>query len=74
MATEHTTVDDVVYDLISVIYHALQGAETEDKYIQDAHEHEDVRQFFEEVARQDGERARRGHELLLKLTAGAGGR
>ena len=70
MATEHTPVDDVVYDLISVIYHALQGAETEDKYIEDAHEHEDVRQFFEEIASQDAERARRGHELLLKLTAG----
>jgi hypothetical protein len=71
MATEHTPVDDVVYDLISVIYHALQGVETEDKYIQDAHEHEDVRQFFEEIARQDADRARRGHELLMQLTAGA---
>jgi hypothetical protein len=69
MATEHTPVDDVVYDLISVIYHALQGVETEDKYIQDAHEHEDVRQFFEEIARQDADRARRGHELLMQLTA-----
>jgi hypothetical protein len=69
MATEHTPVDDVVYDLISVIYHALQGVETEDKYIDDAHEHEDVRQFFEELARQDADRARRGHELLLQLTA-----
>jgi hypothetical protein len=71
MATEHTPVDDVVYDLISVIYHALQGVETEDKYIEDAHEHEDVRQFFEEIARQDAERARRGHELLMQLTASA---
>jgi hypothetical protein len=71
MATDHSPVDDVVYDLISVIYHALKGVETEDKYIQDAHEHEDVRQFFEEIATQDAARARRGHELLLKLTAGA---
>ena len=71
MATAHTPVDDVVYDLISVIYHALQGVETEDKYIEDAHEHDDVREFFEQIARQDAERARRGHELLLQLTAGA---
>jgi hypothetical protein len=71
MATDHAPVDDVVYDLISVIYHALQGVETEDKYIEDAHEHQDVRQFFEEIARQDAERARRGHELLLQLTAGS---
>jgi hypothetical protein len=71
MATAHTPVDDVVYDLISVIYHALQGVETEDKYIEDAHEHDDVREFFEQIARQDAERARRGHELLLQLTTGA---
>jgi hypothetical protein len=72
MATEHAPVDDVVYDLISVIYHALQGVAAEDKYIEDAHGHDDVRQFLEEVVRQDAERARRAHELLLKLTSPRG--
>jgi hypothetical protein len=73
VASEHTPADDVVYDLVSVQYHALQGAQTYDKYVQDAHDHEDVRQFFEEVARQDAERAQRCHELLGKLTGGGGG-
>ena len=34
--TETTGTRDVVYDLISVIYHALQGAETYQMYEQDA--------------------------------------
>jgi hypothetical protein len=68
VGSQHTPADDVVYDLVSVQYHALKGAQTTDKYIQDAEGHPDVRAFFEEVARQDAERALRCHELLGSLT------
>jgi rubrerythrin len=49
---------DTVYDLVSVIYHALQGAETYGMYIADAEEVEDAElaKFFKEV--QDDERQR----------------
>jgi hypothetical protein len=73
MGTQHTTADDIVYDLVSIQYHALQGAQTYDKYLKDAEGHDDVRQFFEECARQDGERAERCHDLLRQLTGGGTG-
>lgn len=50
-------------------FHALEAAQVSDKYIEDAHDHEDVRQFFEEIAQQDAQRAQRCHEFLGKLTS-----
>ncbi len=72
MATSHTPADDIVFDLVSVQYHALQAAQTMDKYLEDAEEHEDVRAFFEEIAQQDAARAVRCHELIGQLTASGG--
>ena len=73
MATQHTPADDIVYDLVTVQYHALTAAQATDKYLQDAEGHDDVRAFFEEVARQDAERARRAHQLLGQLTSSTSG-
>jgi hypothetical protein len=73
VATKHTPADDIVYDLVSVQYHALQGAENNDKYARDAEQHDDVRQFFEEVAQQDAWRAKRCHALLEQVTSGSSG-
>ncbi|MER7011905.1 hypothetical protein ABT324_10800 [Saccharopolyspora sp. NPDC000359] len=73
MATEHTPADDIVYDLVSVQYHALQGAENNDRFQKDAHDHDDVREFFAEVAKQDAWRAQRCHELLANLTGSGRG-
>ena len=68
MGTAHTPADDIVYDLVSIQYHALQAAQTYDKYVQDAEGHQDVQQFIRQCAEQDGERAKRCHELLRELT------
>lgn len=70
MPTDHSPADDIIYNLVSVQYHALKAAATADKYIEDAHDHEDVRAFFEEIAEQDRGRALRCHELLGKLASG----
>ncbi|GAB3213254.1 hypothetical protein ACQEU5_24465 [Marinactinospora thermotolerans] len=72
MATQHTPADDIVFDLVSVQYHALQGAENNDRFRRDAEGHADVQEFFEEVAKQDAWRAQRCHELLGELTRGQG--
>ena len=74
MASAHTTADDIVYNLISIQYHALKAAQTYDRYAEDARSdgHDDVAQFITECARQDGERARRCHELLYQLTKEGG--
>jgi hypothetical protein len=72
MASQHTPADDIVYDLVTIQYHALKAAEAVDKYLTDAEGHEDVRAFFEEVARQDADRAVRAHQLLGQLTTSSG--
>jgi hypothetical protein len=70
MASEHTVADDIVYDLISIQYHALKAAETYDKFLDDAHssEHEDVATFFRQCKAEDEQRAVRCHEFLVQLT------
>lgn len=68
MATQHAPVDDIVYDLVTVQYHALKATQALDKYLEDARDHPDVREFFEQIAQQDAERALRCHELLGSLT------
>ncbi len=72
MATSHELTDDIVYDLISIQYHALQGNESYDEYLQDAHrqEHSEVTEFIEQCQQQDRERVRRCHELIGELTTG----
>lgn len=61
-----TNVSDKSYDLISVLYHALQSAETIDQYIQDAKEagDQELALFFTEIKEQDLDRAERAKALL----------
>ena len=73
MASQHSPADDIVYNLVSIQYHALQAAQSYDAYVADADGHEDVQAFFRQCAEQDAERARRCHELLGQLTGGSGG-
>ena len=63
---EKTRTSDAAYDLVSVIYHALQGAETYDRYITDARERNDdeLADFFSEVQQVNCEIAERGQRLL----------
>ena len=70
MPSEHTVADDIVYDLISIQYHALKAAEVYDKFLEDAHssEHEDVATFIRQCKAEDEQRAVRCHELLTQLT------
>lgn len=69
MGSAHTPADDIVYDLVSIQYHALQAAQLYDQYLDDAEEHEDVAAFIRECQEQDAQRAVRCHELLVALTS-----
>ena len=40
MGSDHTPADDIVYDLVSIQYHALKAAQTYAKYLEDAEGHE----------------------------------
>ena len=63
-ATKTETMRDEHYDLISVLYHALQGEDTVNRYVQDAEgagdsdlvEHyRDVQERYREIAQQTKE-------------------
>jgi hypothetical protein len=70
MATTHELTDNIVYDLVSIQYHALQAIESYEKYLQDAHreDHGETTQFIEQCREQDRERVRRCHQLLGEMT------
>mgnify|MGYP003135903667 CR=1 FL=1 len=73
MAKTHQVTDDVVYDVVSIQYHALQALSSYERYLDDAHsaDHDDVTEFVRQCRDQDQERARRCHELLGDLTVGS---
>ncbi|HKG14732.1 MAG TPA: hypothetical protein VKB12_15505 [Pyrinomonadaceae bacterium] len=74
---------DITYDLVSVIYHALQGAETTALYIADARQegNNELEQFFTQAKDEYQSRADRAKQLLTthlgssqgKGAAGGGG-
>jgi hypothetical protein len=67
---------DHEYDLISILYHALQGAETYLDYIEDAEVagDEELAQFLRDVEVEEKERARRARDLLVaRLSHSNGG-
>ena len=67
---------DVVYNLVSIVYHSLQGAETIDMYIRDAQQSGDheLAQFFTEVKQENTRRAQRAKALLPRYLGEGGGR
>jgi hypothetical protein len=68
-STGDTGTGDVTYNLVSVVYHALQGAETDEKYIRDAEAagNPQVVQYFRDVKERNCETAERGKELLRSM-------
>lgn len=57
---------DLTFDLVSAIYHALQGAQTCEQYLKDAYATDDtvLVQYFHAVQRQHHRIAEQGKELL----------
>lgn len=57
---------DVHYNLISILYHTLQGAETYAQYLKDAEQagDQELMSFFREVQEEDRQRAERAKMLL----------
>jgi hypothetical protein len=57
---------DITYDLVSVIYHALQGAETTALFISDARQegNSELEQFFTQAKDEYQARADRAKQLL----------
>lgn len=68
----HSPADDLVYDLVSVQYHALKAATLYERFQRDAQGHEDIQEFFRTLQQQDAERAQKCHELLATITRSGG--
>ena len=66
--TNHSGPRDVTYDLVSVLYHALQGAETYTKYMEDARNDGDNEavSFLQELIDDETKRANKAKMLLAK--------
>jgi hypothetical protein len=66
MAKREPEFRDEHYDLISVLYHALQGDETVGKYIQDAEsaDDQDLAEHFRDIQERYREIAQQTKEIL----------
>jgi rubrerythrin len=60
----NTGTSNPTYNLVSVLYHALQGAEIYEKYASDAGSDQDLANFFREIQQQEKQRADRAKQLL----------
>jgi hypothetical protein len=63
-----TGVSDPHFDLVSILYHSLQAAQTYDTYIRDAEQHGDttLAQFLRQVQMEDRNRAQYAMQLLVQ--------
>ncbi len=61
---DNTGTNNATYNLVSVLYHALQGAVLYEKYASDAGSDQDLASFFREVQQQEKQRADRAKQLL----------
>ncbi len=61
-----TGTKDATYNLVSVLYHSLQGADLYEQYSSDAGGDQDLVSFFREVQQQEKQRADRAKQLLAK--------
>jgi rubrerythrin len=67
-------VSDPTFNIVSILYHALQAAQTYDTYIRDAEQHGDknLAQFLRQIQSEDRNRAQYAMQLLTqRATQGA---
>ncbi len=61
-----TGTSDPTYNVIAVVYHALQGAETIQKYLDDAEIDDELRTFFQQVQQGYRRAADMGKQLMVQ--------
>ena len=66
MEQQRTSTNNLYYDLVSVLYHALEGGQTYATYIQDAQQAGDqqLAQFFQQVQQQNNMLANQAQQLI----------
>lgn len=68
MAQQQTGASNELYDLVSILYHALESSSTNQRYIQDAQQagDNDLVQFFQQCQQQDSQRAQQAQQILSR--------
>ncbi len=66
MSQQSTGTSDPTYNIISVLYHALQGAETIQQYLDDEGTEQELREYFERVQQGYRRAAEMGKQLLVQ--------
>jgi len=61
---DNTGTNNSTYNLVSVLYHALQGADLYEQYASDAGGDQDLAGFFGDIQQQEKQRAERAKQLL----------
>ena len=61
-----TGTSDPTYNVISVVYHALQGAETIQKYLDDSGVDDELKTFFQQVQQGYRRAADMGKAILVQ--------
>jgi hypothetical protein len=66
---QQTSVNNVLYDLTSVLYHTLEASQTYATYIQDAQQsgNQQLVQFFQQLQQQDNQRAQYAQQMLAQM-------
>lgn len=68
---------DSTYDVVSVLYHALKGADNCQTYLQDANSEQQLRQFFEQAMQMQRQLADQAkmllHDQMMRGQGGQGG-
>ena len=66
---QSTSTDNTYYNLVSVLYHALETAQTSASYIQDAQQsnNQQLAQFFQQVQQQANQTANQAKQMLANM-------
>ena len=70
MASEpqQTSISNQYYDLVSVLYHALESAQNAATYVRDAQGDQQLSQFFQQVQQQNNAVAQQAQQLISKYS------
>jgi DNA-binding GntR family transcriptional regulator len=64
--------DNLTYDLITIIHEKSKALEAYDKYDRDAQEHQEIRQLLQQIRQQDEQAIQQLMPHLGQLTSGQG--
>jgi predicted ribosome quality control (RQC) complex YloA/Tae2 family protein len=69
-STGQGKLDNITYNVITVLHEKSKGLEAYDKYLQDVQGNDEVKQIFEEIRQQDEQSVQRLQDVLRTLLAG----